>query len=163
MNRRFLAITGGLAALLGAGWLVYCSPYALSLGRLETPAETIWLAAIKGDTATVKLLLDRGVSVNARPWFAAGTPLIHAATLGRTDMVRLLLQRGADANARDGRGNTPLLLATLFGHHEVVALLLESGADPGLKNERGQTPLSRAKRRGDARTVALLKRAGAAA
>jgi len=62
-----------------------------------------------GQTDVVRLLLDRGVNVNANPpgshWTA--TPLHTAAIQGQTVVVDLLLRRGADPTLRDSRYQAP--------------------------------------------------------
>lgn len=64
-----------------------------------------------GQTDVVRLLLDRGVNVNANPpgshWTA--TPLHTAAGQGQTVVVDLLLRRGADPTLKDPRDqSTPI-------------------------------------------------------
>ena len=86
-------------------------------------------AAGRGDTATVRQLLDQGTDVNAK---AAGnwTALMSAAAEGRTETVELLLHRGADVNATsDVVGWTALLSAAQQGHTGCVQVLLAHGAD----------------------------------
>src|SRR5204863_3615616 len=53
-----------------------------------------------GNSATVKVLLDRGANVNptAHPG-GESSPLIQAATAGDASMMQLLIQRGADIPA----------------------------------------------------------------
>ena len=83
--------------------------------RGETPLH---YAAAGGDPETVKLLLERGVSVNARSTGFLGmrvTPLHEAASCGDAAMVRLLLSNGALPNAADRRGETPLQYALQRG------------------------------------------------
>lgn len=53
------------------------------------------LASIKGNTEVVKLLLDRGASVNASMGYGL-TPLFYAVSRGHTDVAKLLLDKGAD-------------------------------------------------------------------
>lgn len=90
----------------------------------ETPAEKLWKACRMGDTATVRQLLDSGVSVNTN--FGAGiTPLAAASARGQVEVVQLLLDRGANPNARDDAFRiTPLATAFFFGQPKVVPLLL---------------------------------------
>src|SRR5688572_29586632 len=56
-------------------------------------------AAIKGDAALVKSLLDRGVNPNAKDP-EGRTPLSEAAFYGHTDIAKALLSHGADLYAK---------------------------------------------------------------
>jgi ankyrin repeat protein len=58
-------------------------------------------AALDGNTAKVKALIDKGADVNAKATENGGvTPLILAAQEGHFEMVRLLLDKGADLMRR---------------------------------------------------------------
>jgi ankyrin repeat protein len=65
--------------------------------------EALRAAAHHGRIGAVRLLLDRGVPVDARDT-AGATALLLAASTGATDVVELLLARGADGDAKDGSG-----------------------------------------------------------
>jgi uncharacterized protein len=67
------------------------------------------VAAMKGNAALVKALLDKGANPNVA--LTAGTekgmtPLIAAATVGNLEVVKLLVGKGVDVNAKDGHGLT---------------------------------------------------------
>jgi peptidoglycan/LPS O-acetylase OafA/YrhL len=63
-------------------------------------------AAMYGDAATARLLLDRGADVNGSD--KAGYRALHsAAFLGHSEAADLLIQRGADPKARGFRADTP--------------------------------------------------------
>jgi ankyrin repeat protein len=71
-------------------------------GRLtDSERGAITLAASRGDTEAVRLMLDLGFPVDARGGDDGGTALHAAAYAGSADTVRLLLERGADIEARD--------------------------------------------------------------
>ena len=78
--------------------------------------------------ATVKYLLDKGVSPNDRPphW---GYMIRDAAGDGHLESVRLLLDHGTNMNVQDEQGNTPLNWAAYCGKEDICLLLLERGAD----------------------------------
>ncbi len=89
-----------------------------------------------GNTATVKLLLDRGALVNATNVFGA-TALMAAVAAEDMGTTRLLLDRGADVNAvpamqQDGflwgGGRSALSWAAFRGNEPLVKLLLSRGA-----------------------------------
>src|SRR5688572_24084179 len=89
-------------------------------------------AALAGDLAEVKRLIEQDrVDVNARDARDA-TPLMNAALGGRTKVVRYLLDHGADVNRTGGKksdGNSPLIEAATAGKVEIVRMLVEAGAD----------------------------------
>ena len=148
-------------------------------------------AAIFGDLAAMRLLLDNGANVaesssfarsaaaghcreclelalarGASPngAFAGRSALQDAAGFGSLDMVRMLVEKGADIQAADPRGYTALMRAVLSyepGGAQVVEYLLEKGARTDPKNETADTALSFALRFGDTPITAMLRRAGA--
>ncbi|KAM6529650.1 hypothetical protein FALCPG4_007779 [Fusarium falciforme] len=79
-------------------------------------------ATTNGHEAIVRLLLDRGVHIEAADK-EGRTPLSRAAENGDEAVVRLLLDRGAHTEAADKEGRTPLWWATEKGYEVVVWLL----------------------------------------
>ncbi len=57
-------------------------------------------AARSGSLPAVRLLLDRGVDVNATDVFQQETALMWAAAEGHTEVVDALLKSGADPNRK---------------------------------------------------------------
>jgi outer membrane protein assembly factor BamB len=111
---RFLTLAA-LAALLAPG-----SP---------DRGEELRDAALAGDVAKVRGLLDAGVPVDAPAPRHGQTPLLLAAGKGRLDVVRLLVERGADVNARERFfGQTPVRDALREKHVPVALYLLQKGA-----------------------------------
>ena len=102
--------------------------------------DAIVLAADRGDTATVELMLDLGFPAGTRGGDNGGTALHAAAYAGSAETVRLLLARGADIEARDTTwDSTPLDWAKVgSGQRQrsgsrpdwvaTVRILLEAGA-----------------------------------
>lgn len=116
----------------------------------EHPGQTwLHLAAQKGMSELVELLLQRGFDVNApgtdfHPLTSRNTPLHLAAMSGNARLVRLLIEAGADLNTTDSQHQTALHLAMegstgqgggyvppdlRRGRHEVIRELIVAGAD----------------------------------
>ncbi len=121
-------------------------------GRLT---GALLIAAGRGHTDAVKLLLDKGADVNAGDQWGQ-TALMIAAGTGRLEMVRLLLATGAEVNTQSKKGNTALMYAAGDGHSQVVQLLLENGANVHVKNGEGWTAEMFAADDGHTATVKLL-------
>ena len=116
------------------------------------------MAAWKGRTECVKLLLAaRDIDVNKADKNGS-TPLHWAAREGHSECVKLLLAaRDIDVNKAGEYGCTPLFLAALNGHSECVKLLLAApGIDVNKANNFGCAPLDRAAYKGHSMCVRLL-------
>ena len=79
-------------------------------------------AAIKGDLAMVKLLLEAGAQLDGAS-FDGRTALMMAAMFNRTEIVDYLLAQGADPHAKDANGVTALAAAQTMGAADTVAQL----------------------------------------
>ena len=112
-------------------------------------------AALIGDAAAVRELLDRGARADERDAMGR-TPLMEAAFAGHSDTLAVLLERGADPNATDNTGWTALMEAASKGHTETVKTLLFHGANPTYRNARGWNAL-RATPRSHIEIIRLLK------
>lgn len=105
----------------------------IDLEALNPAGESaLMMAAIKGDLAEVKALIDRGAHVQQPGW----APLHYAAIGPEAAVVKLLLERGANVDALSPNGSTPLMLAAQYGSEENVKLLLGAGADWRLRNQK---------------------------
>ncbi len=139
---------GIIAALLNES---YEAANALAASeRLQVEAanrsgETaLMLASLRGRTALVQRLLQRGAVVNRPGW----SPLHYAATAPDEAPMKLLLTHGAAVDARSPNGTTPLMMAADYGPSACVDLLLAAGAQVDLKNDLGLTAVDFARQRG---------------
>src|SRR4029079_8477668 len=89
------------ALLLATGMLTGASP---------TEPEPLLHAIQRGDINTVKRLLERGATPNAR-YAARRSALMDAALCHTVNGVRLLLDHGADPNGSNVAGATALMWA----------------------------------------------------
>ncbi len=111
-------------------------------------------AALYGDRASARLLLDYGADPNARN-DAGATALMWA--IDDLEITRLLLERKADPNLRSADGRSALLLAAgRSGASDVVTVLLDAGATLD-----GQAVLTPAADAGDTAIIRLLLDRGA--
>ncbi len=94
------------------------------------------MAALRGDLALTRQLLERGAKVNRDGW----TPLHYAASGPEPKVVALLLDRGASIDAPSPNGTTPLMMAARYGSIDAADLLAARGANLTRKNEKGLTP-----------------------
>jgi ankyrin repeat protein len=100
-------------------------------------------AAQGGNEAVIRMLLTRGVSVEACD--NQGRTLLTLAVLeNRETIVKLLLESGADVGACDNQGRTPLILAILENREPIVKLLLATGGGVGACDSQDKTPLAHA-------------------
>lgn len=129
------------------------------LSTLRGPggATPLMAAALYGDAALVKALLDQGADPDVAN-DAGATPLMWAAA--DLAKARLLVERGASVNARSDDGRTPLIVAaSVRGNRDVVALLLDHHANPSVQAPGLLAPLtaiSEAAKQGDEAIVRLL-------
>ncbi len=124
----------------------------------EEGDSAFYTAILRGDTATVRALLDGGASVDGSFGPGKASVLNVAVWTGDQVMCRLLIERGAAVNpARPGGGWTPLETAAAQGNPAILRMLLESKAIPT------ETALAIALRADDFAAVECLRQAGAPA
>jgi uncharacterized protein len=138
-------------------------PYRTKLDRggdgVLGPGTTPLLRAAKaGDTAVVKLLLEKGADAKATTrngvdaiMMAAnvGTREEDMTGRGKTEKdaietIQLVLAAGGDINGSDTSGRAALHGAALWGLTEVVRVLHQKGANINAPDKRGYTPLDTA-------------------
>jgi ankyrin repeat protein len=105
-----------------------CPAFPLDDHRGVVAEQALVFASLCGRLDAVRLLLDRGVGIDAMPpgshWTA--TALHSAAGMGHVAVVELLLARGADTSIKDARyQSTPLGWATHMGRDQVIAAMTE--------------------------------------
>lgn len=108
-------------------------------------------AAVDGDVARLRLLIERGGAQCLLDIFTedlAWTPLHYAASEGHCEAAQLLIDAGADPNLvhEDLLGYTAIDLAASKGHLDMVKLLLANGADPTLQIGLNSSALDIARR-----------------
>ncbi len=92
----------------------------------------------KGNATIVRMLLDRGVKVDA-------DILVNNASTASEPVVKLLQERGVNINLKTSeQGDTTLMRAAMYGNEEVVTLLLKSGVDTRMKDNEGRTAVMHA-------------------
>ncbi len=91
----------------------------------------LYIAAGKGYTSAVQLLIDHGANINIQDHQNL-TPL-HNASFRSSKIVKMLLDNRAHVNAKDRYDQTPLHWSTEKGHDEIVRILLDYGANPNEK------------------------------
>lgn len=126
--------------------------------RNRNDESALMLAALDGNLALCKLLLDMDADVNKPGW----TPLHYAATNSHIEVIRLLLDNYAYIDAASPNGSTPLMMSAMYGNSSAVKTLLEAGADPTLKNAIGLSAIDFAqqvKRTESAEIIAAFVRA----
>jgi N-acyl-D-amino-acid deacylase len=98
-------------------------------------------AAYPGNWALLRLMVDRGVDLNAKA--AGATALTMAAWTGDTEEVDLLLKEGADPNAAGFGGISALHAAVIRGERRMAQLLLDGGADIRARTGQDEDVLER--------------------
>ncbi|XP_041127902.1 M-phase phosphoprotein 8-like isoform X2 [Polyodon spathula] len=102
------------------------------------------LAAAGGHDDVLRLLLKKGVTVNAQQK-AGTTALMHAAEKNFLTTVVILLEAGALVNVQQINGETALMKACKRGNADIVRLLLEYGADCNILSKHQNSALHFAK------------------
>lgn len=121
------------------------------------------MAAYKGHTGIVRLLLDAGADIAAVDPTMKATALHAAAYAGRTDAAKLLIERGIDIDKQGPRnGYTALHDAIWQNNIETAEVLIAAGANLELKAHSGQTPLQFARASNRREIAAAIERASGA-
>jgi ankyrin repeat protein len=117
----------------------------------QTPFLT---AALSGDVAVMRLLLERGADPHI-PTIAGTTALMAAAGVNWVfyqtydegpkallEAVQFCYQLGMDVNAVNSMGLTALHGAANRGSDDIIRFLVEKGATFDVKDKEGRTPVT---------------------
>lgn len=120
---------------IALGWTYSASCVALLEGgaRLTDRNLSLHLAAAKGETGKIKLLVRGGLPVDGRDKDGGGTALLWAVGAGQDESARTLLALDADPLAPGRYGFTPLHSALQGNNTRTMRLLLDAVQDPNAK------------------------------
>ncbi|XP_077458129.1 serine/threonine-protein phosphatase 6 regulatory ankyrin repeat subunit C-like [Stigmatopora argus] len=137
----------------------------VSLDVRDVDGQTaLHLAAQRGFTSCVEVLLEHQASCTLKEHKQKRTALHAAATEGHVDCLLLLVNREHSAeiiDSQDTRRQTALMLAALGCHTDCVHILLEKGANPDAGDQKGFTALHRAASLGSMDCMSALLEHGA--
>mgnify|MGYP003645879145 CR=1 FL=1 len=106
-------------------------------------------AAMSGNAAFVRLLLESGASPHRSTDRSPSSPLLAAVDARDTEVAELLLKHGASPNEPSGVGSRyPLHLAVGKGDMAMISLLFAHRVDPHVPGRHGMTAMSIAARSG---------------
>src|SRR5678810_822312 len=94
-----------------------------------TPNSDLADAAMRGDKAAVRSLIQRKADVNA-PQIDGTTALHWAVQANDLELADLLIRSGAKVSVATVAGATPLQLAAVNGSAAMLDRLVAAGADP---------------------------------
>jgi ankyrin repeat protein len=147
-------------ALVGAAMAGDAATVRLLLQHGATPSgEALSEAITFGHAAVVRLLVDAGA--DAQGVDSSGINLLHwAAITNRAAVIPILVRARVPLNAIDDAGFTPLMYAVTIDQddQETLAALLQAGADRTIRNDDGRTPLQQAEHLKHADAALLLRR-----
>jgi ankyrin repeat protein len=133
-----------------------------SCHKVQNTNNSFFKAIKRGDIVKVRLLINKGVDVNAKQKDRLGnTPLITAIENGRRKIVELLLGNGANIEKKTNYGDSPLTIAVSSDDSETASILLAHGANINVRGDEGDTPLMVAAGLNCEKTVNLLLKKGA--
>ena len=129
------------------------------VNQLESNGDApLIMAAYKGYTEIVRLLLENDADVTVLDPGMKATALHAAAYAGRAEAAKLLIDYGIDIDKQGPyNGYTALHDATWQNNIDVAKVLIDADADLTIKSNDGQTPLQFARSRGHNQIAALIE------
>jgi hypothetical protein len=122
-----LVLAGAVLAILFVPYGAWQSLFVDRIAKGPAAAEHLADTAATGNLATLKALVARGVSVDARDH--QGATALHAAAVGgQLAVAEYLVSKGADVNALNRYGDSPLENAVSAGRTDVARFLESRGA-----------------------------------
>ncbi len=128
--RRLASSLAGIGIVLALGALVL-GRQATDLATYEglAPAESLVIAARRGDRAAVEQLLTDGVDVNGVTSLRGErTALTAAIAAHQEEVIRQLVNKGADVNLKPEKAEAPIIVALRKGHLDTAEYLRSRGA-----------------------------------
>jgi ankyrin repeat protein len=117
------------------------------------------MAAYKGHTDILRLLLEAGADLTAVDPDMKATALHAAAYAGRTEAAKLLIEHGIDIDRQGPRnGYTALHDAIWQDNVETARVLIAAGANLELVSHTGEAPLQFAKARNRKEIAGMIER-----
>ncbi len=132
-----------------------CAALLLPMVALAVASSPVADAAMKGDIAALRMLIQQKADVNA-PQADGATAIQWAAYRNDLRLADVLIAAGADVKAANREGATPLYLASIQGSSGMIQRLLDAGADANEVGPQGETPLMLAARSGNLDSIKLL-------
>jgi uncharacterized protein len=117
-------------------------------------------AAMKGDRAAVRALLQQKQDVNA-PQADGATALHWSVYRDDLETANMLIRAGATVDVANREGVTPLAMASLYGNAAMIDALLKGGADVRQRGPNGESVLMLAARNGNPQVIKRLVAGGA--
>jgi uncharacterized protein len=135
--------------------------FLLASGLSAATPSAVADAAMRGDKAAVRALIEKKSDVNAAQ--IDGTTALHwAVRADDLELTEMLLKAGAQPSAANQSGATPMLLSAMNGNAAILERLIQSGADPNAPlSQTGDTALMIAARSGQLDAVRALVDHGA--
>lgn len=159
------ARVGDLAAIesaLSSGAPINGAPapiYNREISAYTGDITALMHAAMRGQSAAIRLLLDRGADIDMRDGEGMGA-LHYAIHSKESGAMRTLVERGASL-VLNSMGGAPIQLACRFMDAEDVGYLLDHGVNANDQFFEGKTPLVAAAENNRPDLVAVLLRHGA--
>mmetsp|Transcript_24130 Transcript_24130/g.24718 ORF Transcript_24130/g.24718 Transcript_24130/m.24718 type:complete len:810 (+) Transcript_24130:123-2552(+) len=131
----------------------------------ECGMAAIHWAALKGNEACLRILVDKGADVDCLNG-GLNSPLLLAAAYGHDTVARILIEKGSDPMIRNLRDRDAVFMAVVYGHASkglpwTLQLLNSKGVNLNQVDSLGATPLHVCAEKNLARPVRMLVDAGA--